>query len=138
MTQQPAQDDVGKLILRLTVAALMLFHGVSKLQTGIAWMAEPLGAFGLPLFVGYGVYIAEIIAPVLLIVGFATRAAGLVIAFDMVMAIVLVLRPQFFKLKEMGGGWAVELEIFFLLTGVAIFFLGAGRYRAVKKHWRWD
>ena len=30
------KDDVGKLILRLTLGILILFHGVSKLKTGAA------------------------------------------------------------------------------------------------------
>jgi uncharacterized membrane protein YphA (DoxX/SURF4 family) len=30
-----AWDDYGKLILRLTVAVLLGFHGVSKLENGI-------------------------------------------------------------------------------------------------------
>jgi len=63
------RDDIGKLILRVAVAALIGFHGVSKLKHGVGWMAGPLHAHHLPMFVGYGVYAAEVVAPVLLIVG---------------------------------------------------------------------
>ncbi len=121
-------DDIGKLVLRWTVAALMLFHGVYKIEHGIAWMAEPLRQFGLPFFIGYSVYVAEVVAPVLLILGLFTRLSALAIAFDMVMAVVLVLRDQAFTRKEMGGGWAIELEAFFFFASLAIVFLGAGRY----------
>jgi len=41
-------DDLGKLTLRLTVALLMAFHGISKLRHGVAWMAGPLQAHHLP------------------------------------------------------------------------------------------
>jgi len=120
--------DAGRLVLRLAVATIVLFHGVFKLTHGVAWMAGPLGAFGLPAFLAYGTYIAELIAPVLLIVGYKVRLAALIIAFDMFMAIVLVLRGQIFKIREGGGGWGIELEALILLSAVAVFFLGAGRY----------
>jgi putative oxidoreductase len=131
-------DDLGKLILRLTVAVLMLFHGVYKLQHGIAWMAEPLGEFGLPFFVGYGVFVAEIIAPLLIILGYGTRLAALLIAFDMVMAILLVQRAKLFAVNGMSGAWGVEIEMFFLLTSVAIFFFGGGKYRFIPAKTGWD
>ena len=50
------EDDLGKLILRLAVGVLLLLHGIAKIRGGIGWMAGPLGAIGLPAFIGYGVY----------------------------------------------------------------------------------
>jgi putative oxidoreductase len=122
------REDLGKLVLRVTVGALLLFHGVAKLRNGIAWMGEPLAAFGLPAFLGYGTYVAEVVAPLLLFLGVLTRAAGLIIAFDLFMAIVLVRHDGVFQVGQMGGSWAIETEAFFLLTGVAVFLLGSGRY----------
>ena len=130
-------DDTGKLILRVTVAVLMVMHGISKLQNGIGWMGGMLQSHHIPAFVGYGVYVAEVIAPILLILGLFTRLAALVIAFDMFMAIVLVQADKFFT-RNQGGGWAVELEMFYLLASVAIFFLGSGRYSMRKGEPRWD
>ena len=124
----PQSVDTGTLVLRLTVATILLFHGVFKLTHGVAWMAGPLGAVGLPGFLGYGAYVAEVLAPILLIVGYQVRLAALVIVFDMLMAIVLVLRDKVFAVTG-GGGWGIELEAFILLGAVAIFFLGSGRYR---------
>ena len=124
-------DDIGKLILRVTVAGLLLMHGITKLQKGIGWMGGVLQSHHLPAFIGYGVYVGEVVAPILLILGLFTRLAGLVVAFDMFMAIVLVQADKFFT-RNQAGGWAVELEMFFLLASVAIFFLGGGRY-AVRK-----
>src|SRR5438552_17207463 len=89
-----ARDDYGKLILRLAVAVLLGFHGVSKLKNGIGWMAGPLRSHHLPMFVGYGVYVAEVVAPVLLILGILTRPAALVIMFDLFMALVLVVQGK--------------------------------------------
>jgi putative oxidoreductase len=122
--------DLGLLILRVAIAVVLLFHGVSKLNNGIAWMAGPLGAFGLPGFVGYGAYVAELVAPVLLIVGVWSRPAALVIAFDMMMAVALVLRSQVLAVKEAGGGWGIELEALICLGALALFMTGSGKYAA--------
>ena len=128
----PTRPDVGLLVLRWALAAVVLFHGVFKLTHGVGWMREPLAAFGLPVFVAYGAYLAELVAPVLLIVGAWTRLAALVIAFDMAMAIVLVLRHQMFAVKPSGGGWGIELEALILFAAVTLVFTGAGRYAIVR------
>lgn len=131
------KDDIGKLLLRVTVGGLLLFHGVSKLMNGIGWMAGMLQSNHLPAFIGYGVYVGEVIAPLLLILGIYTRAAALIVAFDMFMAIVLVQRTKFFTLNQ-GGGWTVELEMAFLLSALAVFFLGSGHYAVRRSRGRWD
>jgi putative oxidoreductase len=131
-------DDLGKLILRLTVAVLIVFHGIAKLKGGIGWMAGMLASHHIPAFVGYGVYVAEVVAPILLILGILTRPAALVIAFDLFMAIVLVVGGKTFAPKPQGGGLGGELELFFLLAALAIFFLGSGRYAISKGQGRWD
>jgi putative oxidoreductase len=130
-------NDSGKLVLRLTIGVLLLLHGIAKLKGGIGWMAGPLGAFGLPAFFGYGAYIGEVVAPLLLIAGKWTRLAGLVVAINMLGAIILVQRDKVAALNQ-GGGWAIELEMLFLLGGVALFLLGAGRYSVSRGLGRWD
>jgi len=137
LTPKASWDDWGKLVLRVAVGLLLLLHGIFKLRNGIGWMAGPLSSVGLPAFIGYGVYVGEIVAPLFVIAGKFARLAGLVIAFNLLMAIVLVLRGKIFSLNQ-GGGWAIELEMFFVLAGVAIFLLGSGRYSLSKGQGRWD
>ena len=132
------RDNFGKLILRLTVAILLGFHGVSKLKDGIGWMAGSLRAHHLPMFVGYGVYLAEVIAPILLIIGILTRPAALVIAFDMVMALVLVVQDRAFQIQAQGGALGAELQFLYLFSALAIAFLGSGRFALSKGQGRWD
>jgi|SRR5687767_4086074 putative oxidoreductase len=131
-------DDVGKLLLRLAVGGLLLFHGVSKMKSGVGWIAGPLAGLGLPAFLAYGVFVGEVVAPILAILGKFTRLAGLAIAFDLFMAIVLVLRGRILSVNPQGGGWAIELEMFFLLGGVALFFLGSGRLALSRGQGAWD
>lgn len=124
----PPRPDAGLLILRLGLGTLVLFHGIFKLTHGVAWIAGPLGAVGLPAFLAYGVYVGEVLAPILVIVGLWARPAALVIAFDMFMAIFLARRADVAKISPMGGGWAIELELMYLVAAVAIALMGSGRY----------
>ncbi len=130
-----SREDVGKLLLRATLAVVLLFHGLFKLTHGVQWIAQPLGALGLPGFLAYGTYVAEVVAPLLLLLGYKARLAALVIAFDMLMAIVLVLRPRVFSINAAGGGWAIELEAMILLVGLTLFCIGSGRYRLGRGPW---
>jgi putative oxidoreductase len=132
------RNDLGKLILRLAVGGLMAFHGLSKLRHGVAWMAGPLSAHHLPAALAYGVYVAEVVAPVLLIIGFLTRLAGLVITFEMVMALYLVASAHAFELDKQTGALSSELQFLYMLGGLAIFFLGSGKYAMSKGKGRWD
>jgi len=120
-------EDSGKLVLRLTTAGLILFHGVSKILRGVSFMDPALAAFHLPAFVAYGVYIGEVIAPIFLLIGLWTRVASLVVAVNMIFAVALEawrLAPTLNR----GGGWGLELEAFYFLVAVAVFFLGPGKY----------
>ncbi len=130
-------DDTGKLLLRLTIGGLLLFHGVSKLQHGIAWMPPMLAQIGLPGFIAYGVYVGEVIAPILIIVGWKTRLASLVVAFNMLFAIWLASKDKIFTLNQ-GGGWTIELEALFFFGAIALCFMGAGKYSISKGRSKWD
>lgn len=68
--------DLGILILRLSVGILMLLHGIAKLSHGAEGIEQMLAASGLPSFIAYGVYVGEVIAPLLIILGLGTRAAA--------------------------------------------------------------
>ena len=123
--------DAGLLVLRLTIGVLLLMHGVSKVQHGIAWMSGPISSVGLPTYVAYGVDIGEILAPLLLIIGLWTRLAAVVIMIDMIMAIFLVRHADIGKIG-MSGGWAIELEALFLFGALAIALAGGGRFAPGK------
>lgn len=121
-------EAVGKLVLRLTVGILMLFHGVGKLlHTGsIDFIGGRLAEAGLPAVLAYGVYIGEVIAPLMIILGIFSRLGGLFIVINMVFAVVLAHTGDLFSLTE-HGGWRLELQGFYLFCGIAIMFLGSGK-----------
>lgn len=120
-------SDIGKLLLRFGVGSLMFFHGLHKLLYGFENVKSSLIAAGMPELLWLGVPIAEIVAPILLIVGLFTRASSLLIAITMFMSFYLVLGWNGFALNQFGG-FNGELNLLFLFSSLALFFLGAGRF----------
>lgn len=120
--------DLGKLILRLTLGGLMLFHGIAKLLHGVGFIEGELTSHGLPAFLAYGVFIGELVAPLMIILGYQTRIGAMLIAFNMIVAIILVHTHELLSLGG-NGGLALELQFFFLFNAVALVFLGPGRYK---------
>lgn len=125
-------DDAGKLIMRLTLGLLMLFHGVAKIQNpgSMEFINTMLSGAGLPTFLAYGVYLGELLAPLLIILGLFTRYSAIVVVVNMLFAVFLVHTGHIFMLTD-HGGWRLELQGFFLFTAVAVVFLGSGRF-AIK------
>ena len=120
-------DDLGKLLIRLAVGGLMLFHGIAKLQHGIGKIVQVVESKQLPCYLAYGVYVGEIVAPILILIGFLTRPAALVMCVNMAVAIWLVHMTDLKCITE-AGAWGVELQMFYLVGALALFFAGAGRF----------
>jgi putative oxidoreductase len=131
------REDQGKLVLRIVLAVLLLFHGVSKLVGGVGPIAGMLQKAGLPGAFAYLVYIGEVVAPLMILFGVFTRAAALVVVINMVVALLLVHTAQFFTLNEQGG-WALELQGMYLGSALALALLGAGRYSLGGAAGRWN
>ena len=126
-------QDLGKLVLRVTLGVLFLLHGVHKLTHGVGGIEGMLEAKGLPGVLAYGAYIGEVVAPVLLIAGFQTRIAAILIAINMIFAIGLAHAGEVFALNEQSGGWAIELQGMFLFAAIAVALLGPGRFSLDRK-----
>lgn len=120
------QNDLGKLLLRLTTGGLMLFYGVYKLQHGIQVVKDIVAGNGLPEVIANAVYLGEVAAPVLVILGIFTRVAASVMALDMLAAILLAGMANILKTGAYGA-YALEIEAFFLLNAVAVLLLGPGK-----------
>jgi putative oxidoreductase len=105
-----------------------LLHGIFKITHGISMMQGALAAKGLPTFLTYGVYVGEVLAPILVILGLLTRIGGILIFINFVFAFFIAHMPEIGQIAEKGGGWVPELPALFLFGGLAIFLLGAGKY----------
>ena len=114
--------DLAKLLLRLCVGGLMLFHGIFKITHGADIYVGMLESKGLPGLMTYGVYIGEVLAPLLIILGYQVRIAALIVAFTMFMAIL-----------DSYGGWVIEHQLLYILPCLALFFMGGGKYALFGK-----
>lgn len=120
-------ESAGKLILRLTLGGLILLHGVAKLMGGVSGLSGMVTGAGLPAFFTYGVYVGEVIAPILVLLGWYSRIGAALIAINMLFAIGLAHRGELLALGQ-SGGWALELQGMFLFTAVALALIGPGRF----------
>jgi putative oxidoreductase len=135
--RMPAAADAGRLVLRIVLAILLLFHGVSKVIGGVGFITGMVAKAGLPAGLGYLVYIGEVVAPALILIGLFTRVAALIVVVNMIVALLLVHTGQFFSLSDTGG-WALELQGMYLGSAVALALLGAGRYSIGGAGGRWN
>ena len=130
------QQNIGLLILRLSIGGLMLFHGIHKLIHGVDDLVEMFSGMGLPGFVAYGVYIGEFLAPILIIIGYRTKLASLFIAATMLVATFTAHADDLLKIGD-HGEWALELVGLYLFGSFSIFFLGAGKFTLSSSN-KWD
>ncbi|MFM2478027.1 DoxX family protein [Celerinatantimonas sp. MCCC 1A17872] len=126
--------DLAKLILRLSIG-MLLFHGFHKLMSGVGGIGAMLVAHGVPEFVSYGVYIGEIVAPILIILGILCRPCAIVVFGTMVVAWLLVDVDATFAVDKVGA-WAIESLMFYALMALVVLFVGTGRYSVVSEKWR--
>jgi putative oxidoreductase len=121
---------LGLLFFRIGIAGLMLFHGIAKINSGIDFLVDQMGVFA------YAVYIGEVIAPILILLGWRTRLASLVLAINCIVAIGFAHSNEIFSLND-HGAYANELITLYLLGAIGLFFTGAGNY-AISKTNKWD
>lgn len=80
-------NDLGLLLLRLTVGGLMLFHGIAKAMGGYVFVAAMLVERGLPSGLVWLSVAAELLCSLMIVLGLYTRAAAVVMAGNMVVAV---------------------------------------------------
>ncbi len=115
-------QPLGLLMLRVALGLIFFSHGYPKLAHSAAGMQSFFVEHGLP---GYFVYISgvlEVFGAVLLVLGVFTRAAALLLAIEMGVAI--------WKVHSAGGYLAVhnyEFPLAVLAGSFALATVGAGR-----------
>jgi len=111
----------------VALGVMFLLHGIDKIASGPADIIGLVEKAGMPGRVAYLVYVGEVIAPLMLIAGWWTRLAALVIAITMAFAVGLAHMDDLVTLTKQGG-WALELQGMYFFTALALAFLGAGRF----------
>jgi putative oxidoreductase len=128
MLQNP---DLAKLLLRLSLGILILFHGIHKVIHGIGGIKSMMDATIFPSFFAYGVYVGELIAPIFIILGLYARIAAGVLAFNMFVAIYLAYGFSLSLSKHGGVTW--ELPFVYFVMSILVVLLGSGKYSVNSK-----
>jgi putative oxidoreductase len=112
------------LILRWGLGIIFIYHGYPKLFTQTQQFLEGFPRMGFPAYFVYIAGVVEFFGGFLLLVGFATRIAGLLLAGQMAIAIWKVHLPQ-------GGAMAVsnyQLPLALAVGAFALVATGAGLF----------
>ena len=128
--------DLAALLLRLTLGGFLLFHGWHKIHSGIGFILSMLSEQGVPSFIGYGIYLGEVVAPILIILGICCRLSAIMVIGTMFVAWLLVDIGNTFHLNDVGA-WAIEDLVFYVMMAVVLLFLGSGKYSVMPNaNWR--
>ncbi|MCM3728389.1 DoxX family protein [Neobacillus cucumis] len=111
------KNEIGAFILRVTLGALFLIHGIVKFQGGIENIVGWFDSIGLPGFMAYGVAFLEIIGGIAIIIGLATRFFAALFALMMIGATIKV------KLSVglLGNGQMAGYELDLAFLAIAIY-----------------
>lgn len=115
-------SDVIILILRLSIAALMLTHGLPKLSKLLAGgeiqFADPIG-LGSTLSLVLVVF-SEVLCSAFIAIGYKTKLATLPLIFTMLVAA--------FVIHINDGIYKQEKAILYILVYISLLALGSGRF----------
>lgn len=128
--------NIGLLIFRLSIGGLLLIHGISKIFNGIEPIKMMVSNAGMPEWFAFGVFIGEVVAPIFLIFGVASRLFALIIAINMLFAFGTVHMNDFLTLNQ-NGGWGIELLALYFFGAVGLIFTGGGKL-SFSKRFFWD
>lgn len=134
MTMQTARaterstDDLaawGLTLLRVVVGFTFFMHGYQKLfQNGVGGVGGFFGSLGVPApgFFAVVVSLLETFGGLALIAGLLTRPIGVLLAVDVLVALLLVHRPNGFFAADNG----IELVLVLAAAGLALALTGPG------------
>jgi putative oxidoreductase len=119
--------DLGLLILRVGLAAMLLTHGIPKFMD---FIGGNMSVVGDPIGIGelistLLVILAEFIAPVLILIGLKTRMAAILVMILMAVAAFVVHAGDPIGVKEKA--------LIYLIGFTAIALMGAGKISVDKK-----
>lgn len=123
MGNKERNQAIGLLLIRVAIATIFLLNGIQKFiykDQAITFF----GQIGLPAYMLWVVAIVEVLGGMMILFGFMTCVASILLAIIMVVAIIKV---------KIGGGFVMSLvssqvDIAMLLPLISIFFMGPGKY----------
>ena len=124
--------DLGLLFIRLGLGICLFMHGFGKILHGVGGVKSILVDAGLPSFLAYFAYLSEVLAPIMIAVGFYSRlGAILVLGTSITILYSYYGFANLFALNEVNG-FKSELIYLYIAISLCILFIGSGKY-AVKQ-----
>jgi len=124
MSNGSSLRSCGMAVLRIVVGVVFLMHGWQKFSMGFHNVGGFLGQLGIPApqLAAVVLTLLEFFGGIALIVGFFTRGFALLLAIDMLVAILAFhIKHGFFS---SGGG--IEFPLTLLAANLCLLFSGAG------------
>ena len=119
--QYMANRDIVMLFVRVTIAALMLSHGIPKLVSLFSGNVQFPSILGLSAELSLSLAVfAEVICSLFILFGVATRFATIPLIITMLIAVFHFHAADPFAKQELG--------LMYLLAYVILFFTGSGKY----------
>ena len=128
--------DFSLFVLRLLLGYTLIFQGYNKLNKDafftfkedfIDKFLEKILEHGLPLELIYSIYLTEIIAPALLIIGLLTRLSSALIMVNILLLINLFHSNELLSINKYGY-WAIETQAYILVCAFILIVFGSGHF----------
>jgi putative oxidoreductase len=128
LTGLDKHGDIGLLILRIGMGAIMMYHGIPKILAGPqswAHLGDAMASFGItfmPVFWGFMAAFAESVGGLMVLLGFLFRPFTALLVINMTVASVFHFTVIGDKLK--GAIYPLTILVVFL----SLFIIGPGKY----------
>src|SRR5678815_1533086 len=117
---------VAALLMRLSLGAMFIAHALLKLFVfTLPGTAQFFASLGLPGFLGYATFAAELVGGILLIAGIKTRAVSIAL-LPVLIGATWAHAGNGWLFSGANGGW--EYPAFLTMAAIVQALLGAGAY----------
>lgn len=120
--------NLGILFIRLGLGICLFMHGFHKILNSIGDVKSILVSSKLPEFLVYFVYLCEVVAPIMIILGIFSRVASCFVLCNCF--VILYAYNGFLNLLDLTtiGGFKAEIVYLYICICLCLLFSGSGKF----------